>query len=176
MFASPITPVIIVITTVLILVILIILINKTPFGRQTLPYRKRTYLMHEREKQVFLMLMTAIPSGYVLFPQVVISSIVQATGSSHTYWHYQNQINKKTLDFVVFSLPDYVPVLAIEYDGHMHNTPKRQARDSFVNNVMLSVGIPILHISHTRNLNVAQIRNTLARIITTNAHPSVSQL
>ena len=47
---------------------------------------------------------------------------------------------------------NYSPTIAIELDDNSHEKADRKKRDEFVDSVMKQIGIPILHIYNTKNL------------------------
>ena len=69
---------------------------------------------------------------------MLLSSIVKVTSSRKTFWKRQNKINRKTIDFVIFSDKYVIPIAAIEYDGSTHNRTDRIQRDELVNSILLS--------------------------------------
>jgi len=106
-----------------------------------------------------------IPAEYVVFPQIVLSNIVKVSSSRKEFWTYQNKINRKTIDFVIFEKQYLKPIVAIEYDGKTHNRSDRQERDAFVNRVLESVGIKSLHIRHQENINFEDIKNKINELL-----------
>jgi very-short-patch-repair endonuclease len=82
-----------------------------------------------------------------------MSRIVQVDGISRWeknsgYYGWRSKINKKTIDYVLFSKPYYQPVLCIEYDGKSHNKSDRKARDREVDAIFSTACLPILHVKH----------------------------
>jgi very-short-patch-repair endonuclease len=59
----------------------------------------------------------------------------------------QNRINAKHVDFVLIQQSDGRPLLGIELDDRSHEEEDRVARDSFVDSVFSSAGLPILHVT-----------------------------
>ncbi len=130
--------------------------------KEKLPYAKRQYLLNIAEKKFYQWLITILPPEYVVFPQMVISNIVKVrTDKTKDFWKYQNKINRKTLDFVIFTLDKLQPVMAIEYDGKTHELPERMERDQFVDKVLETAGIGILHIRHEKFLDYRSIKKQI---------------
>ncbi len=112
-------------------------------------YVKKEFLLNIPERQFFEILQRLLPSGYICFPQMVISNILSVKKSERKeYLKNRSKINKKTIDFVIFKKPYLQPVLAIEYDGHTHDRPDRKSRDEFVNNAIHNSNLDIVHIKH----------------------------
>jgi very-short-patch-repair endonuclease len=59
----------------------------------------------------------------------------------------QNRINAKHVDFLLIQKSDGRPLLGIELDDSSHEEEERIARDSFVDTVFASAGLPILHVA-----------------------------
>ena len=133
--------------------------------RKRFPYKKKQFLLSVPERKVFEFLCTAIPSKYVVFPQVVLSNIINVNDSSGDFWRYHNKINRKTIDLVIFEKEYLVPVLAIEYDGATHNRTERKERDTFVDNALKASGINILHIKHEKDINLENLRGEVVAML-----------
>lgn len=127
-------------------------------------FHKKEYLLNIPERRFFELLQKNMPAEYIVFPQIVISSIIGIRGNRHDFWTYLGKINKKTIDFVVFKKPYLEPVLAIEYDGHTHEQPKRIIRDNFVDHVCQKVGIKMVHIKHSDNIDNNSAKEALKNL------------
>jgi hypothetical protein len=57
-----------------------------------------------------------------------------------------NRIRAKHVDFLLIQSTDGRPLLGIELDDSSHEEEERAARDSFVDSVFASAGLPILHV------------------------------
>lgn len=57
-----------------------------------------------------------------------------------------NRITGKHVDFLLIQSSDGRPLLGVELDDSSHEEEERRARDSFVDSVFLSTGLPILHV------------------------------
>src|SRR5262249_55421786 len=56
------------------------------------------------------------------------------------------RIQAKTVDFVLCDTQTTAPKLVVELDDSSHQLAHRRERDTFVDQVMASVGLPILHV------------------------------
>lgn len=131
------------------------LIETSSEGR--LPYKKKEFFLNASERKLFEFLQVALPKKYLVLPQVVMSSILNSPGSGKEFYKYQNKINRKILDFVIFEKNNLVPILAIEYDGPTHDRENRIQRDKFVDSVLESAGIDIVHIRSQQFLDLENI-------------------
>jgi len=96
---------------------------------------------------------------------MVFSNIVQVLSSKKEFWTYQNKINRKRIDFVIFKKQYLTPIIVIEYDGKTHNRSDRQKRDRFVDKVLYSVGIKSLHIKHQKNIDFEELKNKINELM-----------
>lgn len=72
-----------------------------------------------------------------------------------------NSIQSKHVDFVLCDNDRITVQCVIELDDKSHEEEGRQDRDSFVDQVMRSSGIPIFHFSAKRGYSIEEIRNTI---------------
>lgn len=141
-----------------------------PQEEKQLPYKKKDFLLNVPERKFFEELQQIIPNKYVVFPQILLSNIVSVNSAKKEFWTYQNKINRKTIDFVIFEKSFLKPVLAIEYDGKTHSKQNRKLRDEFVDKVLDSSGIKILHIMHQKNINFEEVKNRINESLTNKDH------
>lgn len=120
-------------------------------NKDRLPYAKKPYLLTPTEHKFFNILEKTSRDKYYIFPQIVLSDIVQLKGRGSLKSGYRNKIDKKTVDFVLFDKENISPVLVIELDDYTHKRLSRKRRDNFVNEVLEHCGIPILHITSIPN-------------------------
>jgi len=133
-----------------------------------LPFKRKDFLMNTPERRFFEELTKCTPNNYIVFPQVVLGSIVETTAPRNEAIGWRNKINRKTIDYVIFELPYYKPVIAIEYDGKTHNYSSRIKRDEEVKNILDSSGINNFHIKHSNNINFEEIKNRISELLTPN--------
>ena len=133
--------------------------------KKPLPFKKKNFLLNIPERKFFEDLQQIIPAEYIVFPQIVLSNIVKVSSSRKEFWTYQNKINRKTIDFVIFEKQYLKPVIGIEYDGKTHNRKDRQERDEFVNRILESAGIKSLHVKHQKNINFEEVKNKINELL-----------
>lgn len=132
-----------------------------------LPFKRKEFLMNIAERKFFEKLIKNTPNNYIVFPQVVLGSIVEITAPKNESITWRNKINRKTIDYVIFELPYYKPVIAIEYDGKTHNYSSRMKRDEEVKNILDSSGINNFHVKHSNNINFEEIKNKINELLAT---------
>lgn len=72
-----------------------------------------------------------------------------------------NRISAKHVDFLLIQKSDGRPLLGIELDDSSHDEEDRAARDSFVDSVFSSAGLPILHVAVKAAYDPNEIRRQL---------------
>ncbi len=130
-----------------------------------LPFKRKDFLLNIPERKFFEGLQQIIPVDYIVFPQILLSTIVDVESSRKEFWKYQNRINRKTVDFVIFEKQYLKPIVAIEYDGKTHDRSDRQKRDKFVNNVLESAEIKSFHIEHQKDINFEEVKNKINELL-----------
>lgn len=129
-----------------------------------LPYTRKDYFLTIPERQFFETLQSIVWDSHIIVPQVVLSSIIRTTSDKKSFWKRQNRINKKTLDFVIFSKPYLQPLVAIEYDWITHEKKDRIERDSFVDATLKTSWIEIIH--HKHKISTTQeLQTQLSKIL-----------
>ncbi len=103
------------------------------------PYKAKWTFMTPAELSFYKQLEVAVGDKYYIIPQVQLSKILWSLKE----YRYQNKIDKKTIDFVLFSKPDFKFVKAIELNDFTHDRRDRKERDEFVGKVMKAAGLEL---------------------------------
>jgi len=135
-------------------------------GEVKLPFKRKDFLLNIPERKFFEWLQQIIPADYIVFPQILLSTIVNVKSSRKEFWIYQNKINRKTIDFVIFEKQYLKPVIAVEYDGKTHSRRDRQKRDIFVNKVLELAEIKSIHVEHRKNIDFDEMENRISELLT----------
>ncbi len=133
---------------------------------QQYPFKKKDYLLNIPERQFFDEIKKIVPATHIVFPQIQLSAILKVDAARNKFWTYQNKINRKTVDFVIFELPYYKPILGIEYDGRTHEREDRVTRDNNVNEMLKAAGIKSLHVKHEASINYVELKTKIAELLT----------
>ena len=130
-------------------------------------YGLKDSLLTPAEKEFLLVLQQIVGDKYHIELQVQLSRIVSPLDSnSHfTNYHDFNIIKAKSIDFVLYD-KEYKPYLAIELDDRSHLRWDRIRRDSFVNDVMKSVGLRIIHIPVSYTYDTERLKMEILGITT----------
>jgi very-short-patch-repair endonuclease len=150
-----------VLPVLLAIALLIKILPLTHFNLGGFPYYKRSYFLSKAETSFFRVLQTVIKDSYHIFPQVSLKSLVGVKGRTGNYYGYWNKINKKVVDFVVFSKQEMMPLLVIELDDSSHQLPERSNRDAFLDKLLYGVGIKILHIKIQEGYSTRELAKLL---------------
>lgn len=111
------------------------------------PYLKREYFLTKTEKDFYTVLSKVVSSEYLLFSKVRMSDLLYLPKMSNSnYYHYQNKIQSKHVDFLLCDKENIKPLLAIELDDPSHLKVERILRDTLVDKIFESAQLPILHI------------------------------
>lgn len=112
-----------------------------------LPYLKKESFLTPAEKDFFHVLSAVVGNDYLLFSKTRMSDLLYLPKlSNKDYYHYQNKIQSKHVDFLLCDKENTKPVLAIELDDSSHLKANRVSRDSFVDEIFENARFPILHI------------------------------
>ncbi len=120
-------------------------------------YVKKNYLMSKAEHEFFKTLQETVKDKYYIVPQVQLSKIVEVNHYEHFKRKYFNKIDRKSVDFVLFSKEYLTPYMVIELDDSSHMLPTREERDDFVGSVLGRVGIKLIRIPVSKNYNIENI-------------------
>ena len=127
-------------------------------------YALRASLLSPAERSFAGVLDGALPEGFTWMAKVRLGDIVvtkrgltrsQATSA-------RNRVNQKHVDFLLVRVSDFAPVVAIELDDKSHAEEDRKARDTFVDAVAESAGLPLLHVPAQAAYNQAELRAKIA--------------
>lgn len=122
-------------------------------------YEKRTFLFdNQSELTLYKILLELFADKYFIFPQIHYIHLVDVPkGEWKEKQKSLNRINRKSADFVFCDKEKVSPLLVIELDGSSHNLKRKQERDQFIDELMQTVGLPILHLN-PKDLQIEIIR------------------
>lgn len=106
---------------------------------------QRNWLFSYNEKDAYQKLKPiAEELGYTVFAKVRLLDLVTPIKGNPKYKTYFYKVQAKHVDFVLCD-EKLVARCVIELDDKSHDTEERQKRDSFVDEVLKSVGYKIIH-------------------------------
>ena len=126
-------------------------------------YRRRDFLS-KAERAFFSALQQAVEREGLIFAKVRLADLLTpAAGQAEGGWQAAfNRIQSKHIDFVLCSLGEVVPKLAIELDDASHRQARRKQRDQFLDAACQSAGLPLLRIPAHRDYVVRELREQIA--------------
>lgn len=126
---------------------------------EALPYKKKEYLMTKAEREFFDVLERVVTGRYYIVPQVKISNIAFVSSGKNRQ-AYLNKIDRKTIDFVLFD-KQFSPIIAIELDDSSHDNEDRKIRDGFVDKIMETIGLKIVHVKTASTYNLEELNDLI---------------
>ncbi len=127
-----------------------------------LPYARIPHLLTAAEGDFFAVLQAAAPAGMLIFAQIRLANLVEVqrwARRDKTHWY---KIQAKCVDFVVCEPHTFIPRLVIELDDSSHDRADRQARDAFVDSVLVAAAMPILHVRWQRRYDTGALAAQIA--------------
>ena len=107
---------------------------------------QKDWLFSYNEKDAYQKLRAiADELGYIVFAKVRLLDLLSPVKGNPKYKTYFYKVQAKHVDFVLCDAK-LVARAIIELDDSSHDSKKRQERDSFVDEVLTSVGYPVFHV------------------------------
>jgi hypothetical protein len=133
--------------------------NWQPPKADRLPYSGKKYFFSAAERSFYEVLRRLAPD-HTVFAKVRLADLVHVSKGTTSWQSHFNRIIRKHVDFVLCDR-DLAPVVAIELDDASHDEEERKDRDEFVDQVLASAGLPIVHIRAKRAYAMDQLRGEL---------------
>ena len=124
------------------------------------PFAKRNHFFSAAERSLYEILCRLTPE-HTVFAKVRLADLVRVQVSGREFWQRFDSIKAKHVDFVVCD-DTLAPVVAIELDDASQDEADRLARDQFVDSVLESAALPIVHVKARRGYVLDEIRQLLA--------------
>lgn len=120
-------------------------------------YSRKESVMTAAEAAFYRRLLLVAGDRYFIFPQVHLSSLL-INQTKGRYWKAAFQrINRTSVDYVLCDKDSMKAIYAVELDDKTHDTFKRRARDTGVEVMLSSVGLPLVRFRDVDNLTDVQI-------------------
>lgn len=133
--------------------------NGSPPKADSLPYSAKKYFFSVAERSFYEVLRRVAPESTV-FAKVRLADLIHVNKGTRNWQSHFNRINRKHVDFVLCNR-DLAPVVAIELDDASHDEEERKDRDEFVDQVLASAGLPIVHVRAKRAYVPDELRGAL---------------
>lgn len=135
----------------------------SPAEPEKLPYQSnpKCYFFNIAEKNLYEILKLILKDEYVIFSKVKLIDLLKIKTTGKSYWKYKGKIQQKHLDFVICDKDKFTVQLAIELDGSMHERPWIKRKDEFKDEVMETIGIPLLRIKARQSYNLNELKEKI---------------
>ncbi len=160
--------------TIFLAIILVILIglsvyvggrtrNKSGRTHRNYEYSRRDSVMTAAEAEFFRRLEEIVSDRYYVFPQQHLSSLLNHQIKNGQSWKGAlSAIQRKSVDYVLADKTSLQTIYAIELDDYTHDAEDRMKRDTQVETLFKSVGIPLVRLHDVQSLKDSDITNALA--------------
>lgn len=155
--------IIISIILVIIGIVLLVMQRPQPETEAELAFERRDALFSPAERSFLGVLERALDGHYRVFGKVRLADLIKpAKGLSVSRnQSLLNKINRKHLDYVICSATDLSVIGVVELDDRSHKQADRIARDRFLDQVLATAGIPLVHFQAKSGYGVKEVRATL---------------
>lgn len=139
------------------------------------PYRLTDKFLSKAERSFFGVLSHAIGEHALVFAKVRVADVlaVKPGLSASKRQSAFNRIQAKHFDFLICSLADARPLLAIELDDRSHRLAARVKRDAFLNRAAEAAGLPLLRVSAAQTYSIAELRREIAPHLGLRVEPTI---
>lgn len=127
-------------------------------GSDSCVYESRVKLMSVAELSFHRALVASLPAGITVYSKVRLCDLVNGKGPGAF-----NRIKAKHVDFVLCAASDSKILGVIELDDRSHEATSRMKRDAFVDDVLKSAAIPVLHVKAAQGYNVQSLREQMSQ-------------
>ena len=122
-------------------------------------YRLKAFLVTRTEKDYWDCIVSELPEGYAVFPQVNLAAFIERTDDAR----YHSELFRN-VDFLVTDT-GFRPKLVIEINDKTHLAPERQERDRKVAQICEEAGIPVFRLWTSYGVNPEYIHKRLQEIL-----------
>ena len=123
--------------------------------------KKRGYLRDD-ELDLFDHLQKIVGDKYHVFPQIHLSDLLYVKNGIRDHENLYQVLGQKSVDYVIFSKKDMVPLVAIELNGASHLQFNRQNRDKLVKSLLTKAGVKFFTIQKDQYLSESTSNELLA--------------
>lgn len=165
MFNSLLPLIVVLVLLLAIVAVIKVFMKQKAQGEQTYPYEKEPTLFSPAERSFLGVLEQVINNRYRLMGKIRLADIVKVkSGLNKSAWQNAfNKIQSKHIDIVACDLTTLSVLFVIELDDKTHSQSKRQNRDQFVDNVLRTAGIPIIHFTAKNSYSLQEIESILSQ-------------
>lgn len=112
-----------------------------------LPLKTREWFFTRSESEFLELLESVLPSGYRVFPNVRLSDLFYVAGNEYPEKQgVQSRLQDKKVDFLIVSVPEHRPMLALDLGGKTQEAEREQGRDPLKETAFKSAQLPLLRL------------------------------
>lgn len=141
-------------------------------------YIKCEFLFSNAEKNFLKSLDQAVETRVRIFGKVRIAdaiSIADNKDKNKKRWQVAfNKVAMKHFDYVICDRRDLKILAVIELDDNSHNSKDRKSRDTFLNDLCNSVGLPLVRVKAARYYDTSQLANEILSVCNIDAENKIS--
>ena len=133
----------------------------------TFPYEKQNMLLSPAERSFFGVLDQIVGESHRIFVKVRLGDLfkVKSGLSNSGRTTAFNKIKAKHVDFIICGKESVEVLAAIELDDKSHNLKKRRERDTFVDKVFETAGVPLEHIAAQKSYSVQDVSAIVSSLL-----------
>ncbi len=133
-------------------------------GQVALPYQREPALFTAAERSFLGVLEQAVQGQFRVFGKVRLADIIKVMPGLSPGARQQafNRTQSKHVDFVLCDPNDLSVQFVVELDDSSHQTPRRQARDEFLDDALKAAGVPVRHFPVKHTYSVQDIRGAVS--------------
>ena len=132
-----------------------------PMESGPLPYRLRDDFLSAGELAFYRVLSAVVGSRAVVLTKVNLADVFFVARPNENTG-YRNRIDRKHVDFLLCDPTSMRPLVAVELDDRSHQSPRRQDRDRFVDQVFEAAGLTLVRVPLRSSYSVTELTATLA--------------
>ena len=122
-------------------------------------YAPRDRLISKTERQFFEAIMSAVPEGFRVFPQINLASFIERTDN----FRYRNELFRN-VDFLITD-SEFAPKIVVEINDQTHLEHDRRERDEKVSKICEEAGIPVIRLWTSYGVNIDYIQKRISEQI-----------
>lgn len=131
---------------------------------QSYPYSRQKYLFTRAETTFYHALQNATQGQYLVFGKVRVADVLKPQIDNRGDWQRAfNRISAKHFDFVLCDRDSLKVLGAVELDDSSHQRGDRVKRDDFLNQAVVSAGLPLIRFAVQASYEQAAIQRCIAQ-------------
>lgn len=124
-------------------------------------YARSKSVLTFQERKLYPALLRAVEDRHQILAKVRMGDFVYLANLPRDSKFHRNQVQCKHVDFLLCRPGTLEPQLAIELDDSSHKQPDNQARDEFKDNLLASIGLPLLRLEIQSGYSVHFLRQKI---------------